>query len=699
MRVRPWLPCVALVVAALSSIAPAQAPGTAGETPEARDRRMAWWREARFGMFIHWGLYAIPAGEWQGRVIPGAGEWIMNSARIRPADYEPLRNSFNPTELDPKRWVQIAKDAGMSYIVITSKHHDGFCLWDTKETDWDVMSTPYGRDILKQLAEACREAGIRLCFYHSIMDWTHPDYLPRRAWDERPSDDADFDRYRAYMTRQLAELLSGEYGDIGVLWFDGEWESTWTHEFGVDLDDHVRALKPDLIVNNRVDVGREGMAGHTRAGAYRGDFGTPEQEIPATGLRSADGTPLDWETCMTMNGSWGFHRHDGNWKSAETLVRMLCDIASKGGNFLLNVGPTAAGEIPPESVERLEAIGRWMRVNGEAIRGTTASRFESLPWGRSTTRRMGGGQRLYAIVFDWPKDGTLTLPGLLDDPTGITLLGSNAAPRAIRRGGDLDISLPSSPPDPIASVVAIDFAVEPRVLPPIRLRPERSIFVDAVQVWPGKLPEGVVVRYTLDETAPTPESPVLAAIAMRETGTVTARAFVGDEPFGEIIVRRFEKVAPWPVWIRDRDDFEVNLRREIVVGHFTQVSEVEAGSSGSWERVVGDPFALPDSPTDRFGMLWKGYLFAPTTGLYTFRLGSDDGSALRIDQRVVIENDGLHTYRTEEATIPLARGTHLFELVYFERDGDQALTVEWSTDGMPMRPIGALDFLPNLPRR
>ena len=318
------------------------------ETEEERNERMRWWRESRFGMFIHWGLYAIPAGEWNGKNVPGAGEWIINAAQIKSADYQPLIKQFNPVKFDAKRWVEIAKNAGMRYIVITSKHHEGFGLWDSALTEWDIASTPFKRDVLKELADACQAEGIRLCFYHSIMDWTHPDYLPRRSWDPRPEVKADFGRYREFMKGQLKELLSGTYGDIGVLWFDGEWESTWTHEFGVELDDYVRSLKKDIIINNRVDVGRDGMVGFSKEPKFRGDFGTPEQQIPATGAPG-----MDWETCMTMNDTWGFHKNDHNWKSNETLIRMVSDIASKGGNFLLNVGPTAEGEIPPESVERL----------------------------------------------------------------------------------------------------------------------------------------------------------------------------------------------------------------------------------------------------------------------------------------------------------------------------------------------------------
>jgi alpha-L-fucosidase len=302
---------------------------------DSHDARIKWWREARFGMFIHWGLYAIPAGEWQGET--NHAEWIRTTARIPIEVYDEFVHQFNPVGFDADAWVRMAKDAGMKYIVITSKHHDGFCLFDSEYTDYDVMSTPFQRDILKELADACQKHGIKMCWYHSIMDWHHPDYLPRRAWEDRPTEGADLDRYIVHMKNQLRELVQN-YGEIGVLWFDGEWEDTWNHQYGQDLYDYVRSLQSNIIINNRVDVGRAGMQGLTKEGAFAGDFGTPEQEIPPTGLPG-----VDWETCMTMNDHWGYNRHDDNWKSTEDLIRKLADIASKGGNFLLNVGPTARG--------------------------------------------------------------------------------------------------------------------------------------------------------------------------------------------------------------------------------------------------------------------------------------------------------------------------------------------------------------------
>ena len=279
------------------------------------------------------------------------------------------------------------------------------------------MSTPFQRDILKELSVACRKHGLKMCWYHSIMDWHHPDYLPRREWEkDRSTEGADFNRYVQHMKNQIRELLTN-YGDIGVLWFDGEWESTWNTAHGRDLYDYVRSLQPNIIVNNRVGAAREGMEGLTKEGEFGGDFGTPEQQIPATGLPG-----VDWETCMTMNEHWGYNKNDQQWKPTKEILQMLADIASKGGNYLLNVGPTAEGVFPSASIERLREIGQWMALNGESIYGTEASPFKKLAWGRATRKMTSGGTRLYLHVFDWPENGRLVVPGIFNQAVGAFLL-------------------------------------------------------------------------------------------------------------------------------------------------------------------------------------------------------------------------------------------------------------------------------------
>ena len=426
------------------------------ETKAERDARMKWWREARFGMFIHWGLYAVPTGEYKGQRSTRIGEWIMEWASIPRAEYEKFAQQFNPVQFNAAEWVRYAKDAGMKYMVITSKHHDGFAMYDSAVSRYDIVdATPYHKDPIKALAAEARKQGLKFCFYYSILDWHHPS-----AYVDAPGKDPTAgnrttkmrpggkEEYVTYMKAQLRELITNY--DPAVLWFDGEWQDWWTEEDGQDLYRFVRALKPDIIINNRVGKGRQGMVGMSKTDReYSGDFGTPEQQIPANGLPG-----VDWESCMTMNTTWGFKFYDDQWKSPETIIRNLIDIASKGGNYLLNVGPTKEGLIPQPSVERLAEVGKWMRANGQAIYGTTASPFPSqLPFGRATSK----AGRVYLEVFDWPADGSLRVPAwgktvrkayLLDNP--------KAALKLTQVSEGVTVQVPSKASDPIATVVVLE---------------------------------------------------------------------------------------------------------------------------------------------------------------------------------------------------------------------------------------------------
>jgi alpha-L-fucosidase len=660
------------------------------ETPEQFDARMAWFRDAKFGMFIHWGLYSVAAGEWNGKPVRGIGEWLLSNAQITPEDYAPLQQRFNPVKFDAKRWVAIAKNAGMKYIVITSKHHDGFGLWNSKLSEWDVGGSPFApRDPLKELADACAEAGIRLCFYHSIMDWHHPDYLPRREWDTRSSEGADYARYEAYMKAQLKELVSGRYGKIGILWFDGEWEGTWTHEKGKALYDYVRGLDPDIIVNNRVDTGRSGMEGITREGDYRGDYGTPEQQIPATGL----GDGVDWETCMTMNNTWGYKKSDDNWKSAADLIRKLVDIASKGGNFLLNVGPTGEGEIPAASVERLEAIGKWMKVNARAVQGTQANPFPEPPsWGRITrAKNEDGSDRLYLHVFDWPTDGTLELSGLLSEPRAVQILGQrtrNLWPASLE-GATLVLSLPKEPVDAVCTVIAVDLAEPLQVATLPVISAADDLFTESLRVTVEQ-PVGTRVsyRFSFDEYLPTAtaSSPGGFTITLRESKTVNARGFLGDKPVTPVVSRTFVKLDPKPAVQ------PFTLADGLFYRAYTVAKGVKACAEITDGKLVAEGVAtLPSEAVkpreEEFGLVFTGFIEVPETGLYRFFVDSDDGSIMKLHGAVVVDNDGPHSATEKSGAIALEKGLHPVEILMFEDAGQDLLRVSWRGPGMDAKAI------------
>ncbi len=410
------------------------------ETKAERDARMKWWREAKFGMFIHWGVYSVPAGIYDGKAIGGIGEWIMHNGKIPVARYAEYTKEFNPVKFNADEWVKIAKDAGMKYIVITSKHHDGFAMFHSKTSPYNIYdATPFKRDPLKELSEACQKQGIKLGFYYSqAQDWHHPGGAAAGGhWDK--AQDGDMNKYiQEIAVPQIKEILTN-YGPISVLWFDTAQNMTKQR---AEMILPLLKLQPGIIWNNRL------------GGGYRGDTETPEQNIPSTGYGDRD-----WETCMTMNDTWGYKKNDNRWKSTATLLHNLIDIASKGGNYLLNVGPTSEGLIPEPSVQRLAEIGRWTKVNADALYGVTASPFtQPLAWGRATKKIDDAGATLYLHVFNWPSDGKLTVPGIKNGVEAAYLLAdAEKRPLATKAidGGGLVIDVAEKAPDAISSTVVL----------------------------------------------------------------------------------------------------------------------------------------------------------------------------------------------------------------------------------------------------
>lgn len=414
------------------------------------EERMRWFKEARFGMFIHWGLYALPARH----------EWVKSRERMSNEVYQKYFDHFNPDLYDPRQWARTARQAGMKYMVITSKHHEGFCLWDSKLTDYKATKTPYGRDLLRPFVEAARAEGLRVGFYYSLLDWYHPEYTPDIFHPMRDDEafvaqakNRDMRKYAEYVHGQIRELLTF-FGKIDILWCDfsfpnstykgmpGKGKEDWQSEKLVAM---VRELMPDVILNNRLDV--------------PGDFVTPEQYQPRFAVE-IEGKRVMWEACQTLNGSWGYDRDNLDWKTPDMLVRMLVDTVSKDGNMLLNVGPNGRGEFEPRAVRVLEEIGEWMRLHSRAIYGCGPAPFTPPPDCRYTMNAQG--DRLYLHIFSWPFKH-LYLDGLADKVEYAQLL-NDASEVAMRpSGGEL-----STAPSPADNTLLLQVPIQkPDVLVPV----------------------------------------------------------------------------------------------------------------------------------------------------------------------------------------------------------------------------------------
>lgn len=426
--------------------------------------KMSWWREAKFGMFIHWGLYAVPAGVWQGKEVNGIGEWIMKRARIPISEYKQLAEQFNPVQFNAREWVEIAQQAGMKYIVITAKHHDGFCMYHSKVSKYNIVdATPFGRDPMKELADECAKAGLKLCFYYSqTQDWYEKDAVGN-DWDFPNAEEKNFGHYLEEKVKpQVRELLT-QYGPVGLIWFDTP--MTMTEEQSQDLAAFVRSIQPDCIVNGRVGNGH-------------GDYVClGDNETPAKSLS------VDWETCATLNHTWGFKSNDHEWKSPELIIKLLSDIIGKGGTYLLNVGPTAEGIIPAPSVEILKEVGRWLKINEDAVRGTRGNPFETeFDWGTVTVKP----GKVFAHLFEWPNQGSFVLRGLKNHVNKAYLLASPEEQLTFDQTYDSDtnthdlrVQLPPQALDSPVSVLVLEIVGEAVADNTLMQRANRHIVLEA----------------------------------------------------------------------------------------------------------------------------------------------------------------------------------------------------------------------------
>ena len=376
---------------------------------EAYERRVKWFTEARFGMFIHFGLYSIPA----------RGEWVRSEEFIPKEDYDPLINEFNPTRCDMRQWMRTARDAGMQYVLFPAKHHDGFCLYDSAYTDFKSTNSPAGRDFVREFLDAAREYGLRAGLYFSIIDWRHPDFPhygdkqhPMRNDPAYGNENRDFNRYLDFFHAQVKEVCSN-YGKLDLIWFDFSYDDLRGEAWrGTELMEMVRSLQPDVVINNRLEVSGEGYGSlaEGRPTPYHGDFVTPEKMIPPHGLLDVEGRPLVWESCVTMNEHWGYCATDNFYKPAPMLIKQLVECVSKGGNMILNVGPDATGRFPQQSLEILAEMGRWLDRNGESIYGCGPAGMEKPEYGRITRK----GNTLYYHLYE-NTIGPMPLPGLEKD--------------------------------------------------------------------------------------------------------------------------------------------------------------------------------------------------------------------------------------------------------------------------------------------
>ena len=432
-------PAWSIISALILSLSLMPSTTYASETP------IDTWQAMRFGLFIHWGPVSIKGTEigWS------------RGAQVPSGEYDQLHHQFNPTRFNAQEWVTVAKAAGMKYLVITSKHHDGFCLWPSQYTEYHIGNTPFKRDVLQELSQACQEQGIQFCTYYSVCDWYHPDYPLGSPGGRTKKPTHNMPRYYQYVKDQTREIID-RYGPLGIMWFDGEWEAPWTRTYGNELYDSLKTIQPSLVINNRVSKGRQGMSGTTQQSELNaGDYDTPEQRVGGFNRERP------WETCMTICRQWAW-KPDDAMKSLKQCLQTLLHTVGGDGNLLFNVGPMPDGRIEPRQVERLREMGAWLKTYGKGVYGTRGGPFKPGKWGASTCR----GNKIYLFIMNWPQEGPLELPAL---PAHIeTARSLSGGPLSLTHAnGQMRLNVPANDRDDIATVIELRVQGPAMDIPPI----------------------------------------------------------------------------------------------------------------------------------------------------------------------------------------------------------------------------------------
>ena len=626
------------------------------------EKQVAEWQKDRFGMFIHWGLYSLLSGEWNGERITFVHEWMMNFKKIPVNDYRAVASRFNPTQYNADDFVTIAKNAGMKYIVITSKHHEGFALFKSADPFNVVDATPFKRDIVAELAKACRKQGLKFGVYYSQgQDWCHAGggmYCPH--WDSIQSSKTMDQYIDEVAVPQVKELLTAYNPDI--IWWDTPAEITPAR---AEKFLAVTNKYPKLIMNNRL------------CDKMDNDFQTPEGYVPATGIPGKK-----WESCIPMYDNWGYNKFDHNCKTPDVIIATLSEIVSKGGNYLLNVGPTPEGLIPQPSIDCLKEVGEWMKLNGEVIYGTTASPFANLKWGKATQKVTGKTRKIYLNVFDWPADGKLVITGLENKILKAYPLAKPAMLLSVKtKQPDHILDVSKVAKGKYSTVIVIEISGKPVVNEAPVVTSECSVYTAKVAFDISCNTPNGIIHYTTDGTEPTVKSPVATAKIMLEPQgnlVVKARTYVKGLPVSDIAEKAFKKEKPIPAI--EVSNLQQGLSYKLYLGNwtklpdFSQLTPVKTG-------IVDSLDLSPKLQPLYYGFVFNGYINVPETNVYTFFLTSDDGSKMIIDDTKVLDNDGAHGMDEKMLEVPLAAGYHKIAIQYFQNGGGDGLKLEWKELG------------------